>query len=108
MDLPTVSLDLYLSDPATDLAQTEAQKAAESLVLNGALIVRDSRAPKEANDRFIDLFEDYFAQPEEVLKQDERPELGYQVVCLSLNTVLTLMEGVKGSDARKHRETKMW
>ena len=28
---------------------------------------------------FLDLLEDYFAQPQESLKRDERPELGYQV-----------------------------
>ena len=80
MELPCASLDVYLSDCSSPSAKAEAVKAAESLILTGALIVRDSRAPKEANDRFIDLFEDYFALPIEELKQDERPELGYQVV----------------------------
>lgn len=28
---------------------------------------------------FLDLIEDYFAQPDAELKMDERPELGYQV-----------------------------
>jgi len=30
----------------------------------------------EENQRFLDLLEDYFAQPDEALKKDERPELG--------------------------------
>ena len=34
---------------------------------------------EEDNDVFLDLIEDYFAQPEAELKKDERPELGYQV-----------------------------
>ena len=34
---------------------------------------------EEDNSEFLDLMEDYFAQPEELLKRDERPELGYQV-----------------------------
>jgi len=34
----------------------------------------------------LDLLEDYFAQPEEVLKQDERPELSYQVGVTLENT----------------------
>lgn len=80
MDLPTISLDLYLSDPTSPAAREEALKAAESLILTGALIVKDSRAPKESNDRFLDLIEDYFAQSDDVLRKDERPEVGYQVV----------------------------
>jgi hypothetical protein len=80
MNLPVVSLDIYLSDPSDPAALAEAQKAAESLILNGAVIVKDARAPKEANDRFLDLLEDYFQQEEAALKEDERPELGYQVV----------------------------
>lgn len=78
----TIDLDLYLFDPSSEAALAEARKAAESLILTGALVVKDSRAPKQANDRFLDLFEDYFAQDLESLKEDERPELGYQVVSL--------------------------
>lgn len=75
-----VDLDIFLADPTSPAALDEARKAAESLILTGALVVRDSRAPAAANDRFLDLFEDYFALPDEVLEKDERPELGYQVV----------------------------
>ena len=85
MDIPVVSLDAYLTDPSSPEAQAEAAKAAESLILTGALIVKDSRAPKVANDRFQDLFEDYFAQGQEALKKDERPEVGYQVVSMLIN-----------------------
>jgi hypothetical protein len=75
-----VNLDVFLANPLSPEALDEARKAAESLILTGALVVRDSRAPAAANDRFLDLFEDYFALPDEVLEKDERPELGYQVV----------------------------
>lgn len=34
----------------------------------------------------MDLIEDYFAQPEDILKKDERPELGYQVGVTLENT----------------------
>jgi len=80
MDISTVSLDIFLADPTSPPAREEAAKAAESLILTGALIVQDSRAKREVNERFLDLFEDYFAQDEAALKVDERPELGYQVV----------------------------
>lgn len=75
-----VNLDVFLANPTSPQALEEARKAADSLILTGALVVRDSRAPKAANDRFLDLFEDYFALPQEELAKDERPELGYQVV----------------------------
>jgi len=48
--------------------------------------VRDSRVSEEENDRFLDLMEDYFARQDEVLKQDERPEYGFQVGVTLENT----------------------
>lgn len=80
MDPLIVNLDVYLADPTSEAARREATKAAQSLIYTGALVVRDSRASKSANDRFLDLFEDYFSQDDAVLRVDERPELGYQVV----------------------------
>lgn len=100
-----VDLDVYLADPTSPAAQAEARKAAESLILTGALVVRDSRAPKEANDRFLDLFEDYFALPQAELEKDERPEVGYQVVCPSFvvpgQTQLTPTQGVTLENTEK-------
>lgn len=92
MDLPTVSLTTFLSDPKSPEAKIEAKKAAESLILSGAVIVADDRASKEANDRFLDLFEDYFRQDENDLKEDERPQYGYQVVSLLLLTSLEIWD----------------
>lgn len=82
MDLAVISIDEYRAASVADAARAreEAQKLAEALILTGAVVVRDSRATKETNDRFLDLLEDYFAQPDEVLRKDERPEVGYQVV----------------------------
>lgn len=48
--------------------------------------MHDSRVSEEDNGEFLDLVEDYFAQPEEALKKDERPELGYQVGVTLENT----------------------
>lgn len=107
MDITTVSLDTYLADPTSPEGLEEARKAAESLILTGALIVKDSRAPKEANDRFLDLFEDYFSQSTEALKKDERPEVGYQVVrCLSGHPSCQVLTSL-GRDTGEHRKAKM-
>ncbi|OCF78064.1 hypothetical protein I204_02070 [Kwoniella mangroviensis CBS 8886] len=86
MEISTVSLAPFLLDPLSAESKFECQKAAESLILTGALIVRDERATKEANDRFLDLFEDYFEQGERELKRDERPEVGFQVGVTLENT----------------------
>ena len=54
-------------------------QAADALITYGALLVQDSRVSEEDNDTFLDLIEDYFAQPVEELQKDERPEIHYQV-----------------------------
>jgi hypothetical protein len=50
------------------------------------VIVHDSRVSESDNDAFLDLLEDYFAQPESELKRDERPELSYQIGVTLENT----------------------
>ncbi|KAJ9097263.1 hypothetical protein QFC21_004932 [Naganishia friedmannii] len=72
-------LNIYLADPTSQAALAECRKVAESLILTGALIVKDTRADQGANDTFLDLLESYFAQDQKTLEKDLRPELGYQV-----------------------------
>merc|ERR1712000_44664 len=80
MNLPIIDLDLFLSQPATsDAVRAECKRAAEALITYGACILHDSRVHASHNDTFLDLLEDYFAQPEEALRKDERPELSYQI-----------------------------
>lgn len=68
--------------PTIDLSinnQEEAKKAAEGLSTYGAVFIR---VPSASNlDGFTDMMEDYFDQPVDKLKQDERPEHSYQVGC---------------------------
>ncbi|BGP30883.1 hypothetical protein JCM10296v2_002642 [Rhodotorula toruloides] len=68
-------------DPGFSLTQT-----AEALIEYGALIVKDSRVSEEANELFLDLLEEYFAQDEEKLRRDLRPEMHYQVGVTLENT----------------------
>jgi hypothetical protein len=87
MDLPIIDLDVFLREPLTSPAvQAECARAADALIAYGALILHDSRVADSANDRFLDLLEDYFAQPDEALRRDERPDLGYQVGATLENT----------------------
>jgi len=87
MDLPVIDLDLFLSKPHDSGAVVqECKKAADALIVYGALVLRDSRVSENDNSTFLDLLEDYFNQAPEELKKDERPELSYQVGVTLENT----------------------
>ncbi|KAF8560063.1 Clavaminate synthase-like protein [Imleria badia] len=82
--LPVIDLDLFLAEH--DSVQQECKKAADALITYGALLVHDSRVSEEDNNVFLDLVEDYFAQPLHELRKDERPEISYQVGVTLENT----------------------
>lgn len=88
MDLPVIDLDVFRLAPARDAeaVQAECRRAADALVTYGALVLHDSRVAESDNATFLDLLEDYFAQPAEALRRDERPEVGYQVGVTLENT----------------------
>ncbi len=87
MDLPVVNLDLFLAGSRDSAeAREECKKAADALITYGALVLHDSRVSEEDNTNFLDLLEDYFAQPVQDLKKDERPELSYQIGVTLENT----------------------
>ncbi|KAM7200873.1 hypothetical protein V8F20_005115 [Naviculisporaceae sp. PSN 640] len=87
MDLPIIDLDVFRNQPQDSLeVRNECQKAAKALITFGALVLHDSRVSEQDNDNFLDLLEDYFAQAEEDLKKDERPELSYQIGVTLENT----------------------
>lgn len=87
MDLPVIDLDIFLNNPQdSPEVQAECKRAAQGLITYGALVLHDSRVSEEDNSTFLDLLEDYFAQPEEDLRKDERPELSYQIGVTLENT----------------------
>jgi isopenicillin N synthase-like dioxygenase len=87
MDLPVIDLDMFLHQARGSAeVQAECAKAADALITYGALVLHDSRVSEQDNDTFLDLLEDYFAQPEPDLKRDERPELAYQIGVTLENT----------------------
>ncbi|CAG8501629.1 8257_t:CDS:10 [Funneliformis mosseae] len=77
--LPIIDLELFTRDKTASEAINECQKVANALREYGALLVRNSGVKEEDNARFLDLLEDYYAQPLEVKLKDARPDLGYQV-----------------------------
>ncbi|KAI8056148.1 hypothetical protein BDF22DRAFT_674076 [Syncephalis plumigaleata] len=79
MDLPIIDLNLYFNDKTSASAIAECRKAADALREYGALLVRDPRVTQEDNEHFLDMVEDYFAQPEEQKMKDVRKELSYQI-----------------------------
>jgi isopenicillin N synthase-like dioxygenase len=87
MNLPVIDLDVYLNNSIdSEAVQEECRKAASALITYGALVLHDSRVSEEDNSTFLDILEDYFAQPVEVLKKDEKPELSYQIGVTLENT----------------------
>lgn len=87
MDLPVIDLDAYLNHPLdSDAVQAECRKAADALITYGALVLHDSRVSEHDNTAFLDLLEDYFDQPDHLLRNDERPELSYQIGVTLENT----------------------
>ena len=82
-----IDLDVYLQQPVSSAAvRAECARAAEALITYGALVLHDSRVAGGHNDVFLDLLEDYFAQPGDALRRDERPELSYQIGVTLENT----------------------
>lgn len=90
MDLPVIDLDIFRqsdgSGQLTEAARAECARAADALITFGALVLHDGRVTETDNEAFLDLLEDYFAQPADTLRRDERPDLGYQVGVTLENT----------------------
>lgn len=67
------------SGELSEEARQACQALATSLLETGIVILRDARVTDEQNNGFLDMMEDYFAQPKEAKMQDCHPELHYQV-----------------------------
>ncbi|KAF8445619.1 Clavaminate synthase-like protein [Boletus edulis BED1] len=85
--LPVIDIDVFLANhDSSERVQQECRKAADALITYGAVLVHDSRVSEEDNNLFLDLVEDYFAQPLHELRKDERPDISYQVGVTLENT----------------------
>ncbi|KAG5580054.1 hypothetical protein H5410_050681, partial [Solanum commersonii] len=82
MELPVIDLAPYLeicSDELDSHIKSMCLEVSRTLRETGALLVKDPRCTAEDNDKFIDMMEKYFQQPEEFKRLQERPHLHYQV-----------------------------
>lgn len=75
---PIVDISAYLADKTGD-HKKECELIAELLHKYGILIIRDPRVPESDNEKFVDMIEEYFEQPDDVKAADIRKELFYQV-----------------------------
>lgn len=67
------------SDLGDDELRESCAKVSTCLRETGVLVIRDPRCSTEDNDRFLDMMERYFGQAADLKRQQERPELHYQV-----------------------------
>ncbi|KAL1523880.1 hypothetical protein AB1Y20_018799 [Prymnesium parvum] len=67
------------SDALSDAARAACAEVARSLLETGVVILRDARVTEEQNNGFLEMMEEYFAQPAEAKLPDCHPELHYQV-----------------------------
>lgn len=81
--IPVIDVGCWLNEAADDSAlaakQTECEKVAQALHQYGIVCVRDPRVSTADNDRFLDMLEQYFEQPEDAKLADARKEVSYQV-----------------------------
>ncbi|GAV85689.1 hypothetical protein CFOL_v3_29123 [Cephalotus follicularis] len=85
--LPTIDLSPYLEiapklsveDELGPELSKSCSEVSRILRETGALLVKDPRCTAEDNDRFIDMMENYFQKPRDFKRQQERPNLHYQV-----------------------------
>ncbi len=73
-----VDLGPYLANSVGGALEVSRQLV-EALRKQSFVIVRDPRVSSTDNDRYLDIMERYFAQPDEVIRKDMRPEFHYQV-----------------------------
>jgi hypothetical protein len=74
---PIVDLSSYLTDQK--MASADCRMVVDLLYQFGFLYVKDPRVNETHNDRFIDMMEKYYSQPDEIKAKDIRKEVSYQV-----------------------------
>eukprot|EP00736_Rhodelphis_marinus_P005228 Rmarinus@m.20228 len=82
-DVPVFDLAPFLAAKDKENLSEELKNVCKEISDNfrrtGVIIVRDPRVSEDDNNRFLDLLERYWDQPDEEKLKDERPQWGYQV-----------------------------
>ncbi|KNA04713.1 hypothetical protein SOVF_197110 [Spinacia oleracea] len=81
---PVIDLEPYLELERSGNGNSDEMKrlcmeVSRTLKETGALLVKDPRCSAQDNDRFLDMMENYFQQPPDFKRLQERPLLHYQV-----------------------------
>ncbi|KAI9291109.1 hypothetical protein K502DRAFT_154044 [Neoconidiobolus thromboides FSU 785] len=79
IEIPIISFENYLNKENESEYKKECEKAAQSLINYGVLLVKDPRVREEYNQEFLDCVENYFEQDYDTKLKDSRPEYHYQV-----------------------------
>lgn len=87
-----IDLAPYLEKELDSEIKSLCWEVSRTLRETGALLVKDPRCTAQDNDRFIDMMENYFQQPEEFKRLQERPHLHYQVPHSKFNLLSTSLE----------------
>jgi len=75
-----VDISSFVMGQKTSQESLEAcQKLAQNLMETSCLIIKDPRVSEEDNNRFLDMMERYYDQPQEIKMKDVHPELSYQL-----------------------------
>jgi len=77
--LSAVDIAPFLKDPNSHEALEACNKVKEILAATSCLIIRDPRVPEDKNQKFLDMVERYFEQPQEIVKKDIYPQYSFQV-----------------------------
>jgi len=78
--LQAVDISSFVMGQKNSQESLEAcQKLAQNLMETSCLIIKDPRVSEEDNNRFLDMMERYYDQPQETKMKDVHPELSYQL-----------------------------
>lgn len=78
--LQAVDISSFVMGQKNSQESLEAcQKLAQNLMETSCLIIKDPRVSEEDNNRFLDMMERYYDQPQEIKMKDVHPELSYQL-----------------------------
>lgn len=74
-----IDLQPYLGEPQCASADQELLQMVLQLEETSVIAVRDPRVSWDDSERYLDMMQRYFNQPDDIIARDQRPDLDYQV-----------------------------